>query len=366
MGAIRNIMVRFGPGYLERFGERMPDPHRRALFDIVSCRTEAMGGHMRQCERCGDLEFVPHSCRNRMCPQCHRAEIDDWIAARALEILPARHFHLTFTLRRSFRWPVREHQKQLEGALIRSAAEAVQTLARDRLRGRLGFMATIHTWGRPMTWHPHVHILVPAVVVHDDGGFSRPRAKRSLLPLKPLSRVFAGIFVREFRKILPDETPPPRQPGDWVVHSRLCGEGPGRVIGYHGRYAKRAPIADSAIVSVDDDEIAFRYKDHRSGDSRLCRVSPHEFIRRLLQHTPPPGFHRLRYYGFLAPGGRTTLRALLAVLLDETVRLADLIASLREASLARAPVRCAACGATVFRIFGFLPPLHARNSRAPP
>mgnify|MGYP006294423849 FL=1 len=50
--------VRFGPGYLERLGERMPDPHRRALFDIVSCRTEAMGGHMRQCERCGDRKSV--------------------------------------------------------------------------------------------------------------------------------------------------------------------------------------------------------------------------------------------------------------------------------------------------------------------
>jgi len=366
MGAIREIMVRFGPSYLQRFGDRMPDSHRRALFDIVSCRTEAMGGHMRECEGCGDLEFVPHSCRDRMCPQCHRADIDDWIAARASEILPARYFHLTFTLRPSFRWPVREHQKELENALIRSAAEAVQTLARDRLRGRLGFMAAIHTWGRPLNWHPHVHVLVPAIVVDDNGGFRRVRAKRSLLPLKPLSRVFAGIFVREFRKALPGETPPPRQPGDWVVNSRLCGEGPGRVLAYHGRYAKRAPLADSAIVSVADDEIVFRYKDHRTGDTRPCHVSPHEFIRRFLQHTPPPGFHRLRYYGFLAPGGRATLRALLAALLDQTVTLADLIAGLREPSLTRPPARCRVCGGGQFRIFGFLPCTGRPAVRGPP
>ena len=366
MGAIRDIMIRFGPGYLERFDDRMPKAHRRALLDIVSCRTKAMGGHMRQCECCGDLEFVPHSCRDRMCPQCHRVEIDDWIAARALQILPARYFHLTFTIPERFRPPVRQHQKELEGALIRSAAEAVQTLARDRLHGKLGFIAAIHSWGRPMNWHPHVHILVPALVVHNDGGFSRPRAKRSLLPLKPLSRVFAGIFVREFRKILPDEPPPPRQPGDWVVNSRLCGEGPGRVIGYHGRYAKRAPIADSAIVSIDDGEIVFRYKDHRSGDSRLCRVSPHEFIRRLLQHTPPPGFHRLRYYGFLAPGAHNTLRALVAALLPEAASIAEQVARLREPSLTREPARCKICGATQFTIFGFLPPLHASIPRVPP
>lgn len=359
-------MARFGPGYLERFGDHMPDSHRQALFHILSCRTDAMGGHMRECENCGETEFVPHSCRDRMCPLCHRAEIDDWVAARALDILPVRYFHLTFTVPERFRRPVREHQKDLESALLRSAAEAVQTLARDRLRGKLGFMAAIHTWGRPMIWHPHIHILVPAVVIHDDGSFSRPRARRSVLPLKPLSRVFAGIFVREFRKVLPDEPPPPRQPGDWVVNSRRCGEGPGRVIGYHGRYAKRAPIADSAIVSVDDDQIVFRYKDHRSGDTRLCRVAPHEFIRRFLQHTPMPGFHRLRYYGFLAPGGRSTLRALRAVLLNQTARLATLMASLREPSLTRPPVRCRVCGGTEFRIFGFVPGLNPHTSRAPP
>lgn len=363
MHAIRDIMVRFGPGYLERFGDRMPDSHRRALFDIPACRSDAMGGHMRECESCGETEFVPHSCRNRMCPQCHRAEIDDWVAARALEILPVRYFHLTFTVPERFRRPVRQHQRELEGALIRSAAEAVQTLARDRLHGKLGFMAAIHTWGRPMGWHPHVHILVPAVVVHDDGSFSRPRARRSLLPVKPLSRVFAGILVREFRKLLPEE-PPPREASDWVVHSRLCGEGPGRVIGYHGRYAKRAPIADSAILSANDDEIVFRCRDHRSGDTRLCRVSPDEFIRRLLQHTPPPGFHRLRYYGFLAPGGRRTLRAIRAVLLDQTARMADLIAALREPSLAREPLRCRICGGSAFRTFGFVPGLY--EPRAPP
>lgn len=365
MGAIRNIIVRFGPSYLERFGERMPDSHRRALFDIVSCRSNEMGGHLRECENCGETEFVPHSCRDRMCPQCHRAEIDDWIAARALEILPARYFHLTFTLRASFRRPVRQHQKQLEDALIRSAAEAVQTLAADRLHGRLGFIAAIHTWGRLMSWHPHVHILVPALVVHDDNTFSRPRAKRSLLPLKPLSRVFAGIFVREFRKALPDE-PPPRELGDWVVNSRLCGEGPGRVIAYHGRYAKRAPLADSAIVSVDDSEIVFRYKDYRSGDTRLCRVTPDEFIRRFLQHTPPPGFHRLRYYGFLAPGARRTLRAIRAVLLDKTARLANLISSLQEPALNRPPTRCPACGGTEFHTYGFAPCLGRPPVRGPP
>jgi hypothetical protein len=114
----------------------------------------------------------------------------------------------------------------------------------------------------------------------------------------------------------------------------------------------------------------------RAARTAWCRFRPARWnccvstgasaVRRFLQHTPPPGFHRLRYYGFLAPGGRATLRALLAVLLDQTVPLADLIASLREPSLTRPTARCRVCGGGQFRIFGFLPCTGRPAVRGPP
>ena len=54
MGALRDIIVRFGPGYVEHFGEKMPESHLEALFAATFCRTEVMGGHTRECDNCGD------------------------------------------------------------------------------------------------------------------------------------------------------------------------------------------------------------------------------------------------------------------------------------------------------------------------
>ena len=78
-----------------------------------------------------------------------------------------------------------------------------------------------------------------------------------------------------------------------------------RVLAYLARYTHRTAIANSRIVAVDDDHVAFSYKDYRRGGrSGVMRLAPHEFIRRFLLHVLPDGFHRIRHYGFLAKGDR--------------------------------------------------------------
>lgn len=61
----------------------------------------------------------------------------------------------------------------------------------------------------------------------------------------------------------------------------------------------RIAITNSRIVSVTENEVSFRAKDYRSGDKILVRITPVEFIRRLMMHVLPAGFQKIRYYGFL-------------------------------------------------------------------
>ena len=76
-----------------------------------------------------------------------------------------------------------------------------------------------------------------------------------------------------------------------------------RVLAYLARYTHRTAIANSRLVAVADDEVAFTYKDYRRGGrNRVLRLEPHEFIRRFLLHALPDGFHRIRHFGFLAKG----------------------------------------------------------------
>ncbi len=77
------------------------------------------------------------------------------------------------------------------------------------------------------------------------------------------------------------------------------------MLAYLARYTHRTAIANSRLVAVDDNEVAFVYKDYRRGGrSRIMRLAPHEFIRRFLLHVLPDGLHRIRHYGFLAKGER--------------------------------------------------------------
>ncbi|MHC4808601.1 MAG: transposase zinc-binding domain-containing protein, partial [Planctomycetota bacterium] len=70
----------------------MPLSHKKVISDIQQCRTEAKGGHIYQCERCGKKVYVYHACRNRHCPACHRDQIQQWLEQRTAELLPCDYF----------------------------------------------------------------------------------------------------------------------------------------------------------------------------------------------------------------------------------------------------------------------------------
>ncbi|MDX8483539.1 transposase, partial [Mesorhizobium sp. VK24D] len=90
-----------------------------------------------------------------------------------------------------------------------------------------------------------------------------------------------------------------------VVYAKPPFGGPGHVLAYLGRYTHRVAIANSRLIGMDDDRVAFRWRDYRHGGrTKVMTLDAHEFIRRFLLHTLPDGFHRIRHYGFLANGHR--------------------------------------------------------------
>lgn len=55
----------------------------------------------------------------------------------------------------------------------------------------------------------------------------------------------------------------------------------------------------SAILSVSENVVTFSAKDYKSGEKTTVSISCVEFIRRFMMHVLPPGFQKIRYYGFL-------------------------------------------------------------------
>ena len=77
-----------GPRYLEAHAARMLASHRRAMHDIIACRTSALGGSLYRCDDCAALDYAYHSCRNRHCPTCQEERAQQWLVRTRARLLP--------------------------------------------------------------------------------------------------------------------------------------------------------------------------------------------------------------------------------------------------------------------------------------
>jgi hypothetical protein len=313
MPEVADVFWRYGGEYLEWFGQDLLPSHRRAMNDIMNCRTEALGGHLLQCDHCGQEHYTYHSCRNRSCPKCHHQDTEAWLAERRQELLPVPYFHVVFTLPQELRQLVRQNQKDLYDILIRAAAQSLITLAADPhdVGGLIGVLCVLHTWTRALAYHPHVHCLVPAGGVSADHQQWRPARQTYLVPVRALSKMLRGRFYALVHQERPDlNLPESVWTTDWVVYCKPTVQGTEKVLDYLGRYVHRIALTNSRILSIDDGQVYFRYADSRTHRWKTLALPAQEFIRRFLQHVLPRGFHKVRYDGLWSPTHRSLLHRL--------------------------------------------------------
>ena len=360
---LADVVARYGEEYLNEFDGRILPSHRRALADVIACRTETMGGHLAECDVCGHQQYSYHSCKNRSCPKCHTGDMKRWLEKRDAELLPVRYFHLVFTLPQELRDLVRRNQKDLYRILMQAAAEMLMKLGLDPkyVGGKLSILAVLHTWTRAMEFHPHVHMLVPAGGLDKQGNW-RPTRKKWLVPVKALSKLFRARFMKLAQKALPAETFPQEVwHKEWVVYCKPPFTNSKKVLRYLGRYVHRIAIANSRIESVDDDKVTFRYQESSTGEQKRMTLPAKEFLRRYLQHVLPQGFHKVRYYGLLSPANRVTLKRVQLLLAQRVRRKPDHVGE----TAPERPVMertCPCCSEGGLVIISWLP----RKSRSPP
>jgi putative transposase/transposase-like zinc-binding protein len=345
MAELAEIFRRHGPAYRAKFKDQMLPSHVQAMEAIEQCRTEELGGHVYFCERCQDYQYSYHSCKNRHCPKCQNGAANAWLQRQQEMLLPVPYFLVTFTLPEALRELTRRHQKLLYNTLFRTSAAALQTLALDPrfVGGTIGMIGVLHTWTRAMHYHPHVHYLVPAGGLAQDGQHWLPSREDFLVPVTALSVMFRAKFRDALRKSrLFDLVPPEVWEQDWVVHCEPVGTG-AQALQYLAPYVFRVAISNNRILTLGDGQVTFQYKDSQTKQTKICTLSAEAFIRRFLQHVLPDHFVKVRYYGLLSPGNRAalqTVRELLGV--QSTPR--QLEGHAADSTPATTAVRCPRCG----------------------
>jgi predicted Zn-ribbon and HTH transcriptional regulator len=289
---------------------------KKAFNAIINCRSQNMGGHTLKCDTCGYVQHAYNSCRNRNCPKCQYLKQVIWVDKLKARLLPVRYFHIVFTIPSSMHKLFYANQGICYDLLMKSASQAILKAGENPcfLGAKTGCVAILHTWGQALTYHPHVHLLVPA------GGFDSDLVewvqseKNFFAPVKVLSALFRGIFAENIykyaNKLIPfDNSGKTGIPflrtliykTSWNVYAKPAINNADRVIEYLGRYTHRVAISNARIVDIVNEKVLFKWKDYRQdGKTKIMKVDAVEFINRFMMHVLPCGFYKIRYYGIFA------------------------------------------------------------------
>ena len=310
MPVLADWLARRAPAWLAGNHSRPITPaQRRALHALQRCRTPELGGHLYRCADCQETDYAYHSCHHRACPRCGGLRTAEWMAKQEARLLPVEYFLVTFTVPEELRPLFAARPEAMYDALFRESAATLQQVAAHPrlLGGELGFVGVLHTWGRQLQHHPHVHYIVPGGGLSPDGKkWVGARQRDWLLPVARLAAVFARRMDEAVRTHAPAQhaaLPAGTWRRHWSVHCQPAGSGE-NVVRYLARYVCRTAISDERIVAADDERVTFSYTDSTTQQRRLCTLDADEFLRRYLQHVPPPGQHRVRYFGWMHPAAK--------------------------------------------------------------
>ena len=312
MPTVAEVVRRYGAAYLAKFGKGVPVEHRQVLRMIARCRTGELGTVVYRCEQCHTTHHIGRSCGNRHCPSCQQHKTKAWLADQTSRLLPCPYFLLTFTLPASLRRFVRTHQRACYAALFKASSETIRTLAADPKyvgSANCGFTGVLHTWGRTLEYHPHIHYVVPGGAVSQEGSKWLSSRVDFFIPVRAASIIYRAKFRDEMHQAgLLDQIDPRVWQEAWVVHSQAVGDGR-RALKYLAPYVFRVAISDHRILAVTEGpdgqgQVTFGYRKSGSNRWRKMTLTADEFLRRFLQHVLPSGFQKVRHYGFAAARNR--------------------------------------------------------------
>lgn len=301
---IDEILRKYLPEYLKQY--RLLPSHNRTIIDILTCRTNKLGGQTWYCEYCGKTHYSYHSCKNRMCPKCQNNQTTDWLNKQYKKLLPVDYFMVTFTIPSELRNLFRNNQKTCYNLLFKSSSDSLRQLAQDKrfMGGEIGMLSTLQTWTTNLIYHPHIHYIIPGIALTKNNTI-RSAKNKFLMPAKPLAKLYRGKLCDGLKKNNL-KVPSSLWNKNWVVDIQPVGNGKSS-LKYLAKYIYRTAISNNNILSTNNGNVSFRIKDKETRKKKVITLPAIEFLRRFLQHTLPKGFQKIRSYGLLHPKRKPTL-----------------------------------------------------------
>ncbi len=330
--SIKDILFAAWPSFKEKFAKRLSRPGLiEAVERFIGCHDFSNGYLYYECPKCGDFYMIGFSCHSRICPSCGKKYRDARTRNVSAKCIEAPHRQFVFTVPYQLRDFFRAHRKPMLNALFGAVSDAFNLLLRkhapkacSKERRKLGFISFLHTFGRDMKWHPHIHVLIAERYMKGDGSLHKmDYFSFDFLRLAFMNSLFSRIYSyckselgaekaramwrlqSEIRKLYPK--------GYYVYGPKFSGKTTTRdmleLASYVARYASHPPISERRITSFDEGSmtVTWFYDPHEDDDvedeeekigRQYITETAEEFVSRLLIHVPDKGFQQIRYYGF--------------------------------------------------------------------
>ncbi len=301
---IKEIFINHWESFLKSFPNIRPVVNKE-VHKMMNCQNPDLGHALYQCEHCGKFKCVPFTCKSRFCNCCGIKYQHDRANILTSKLINCKHRHIVFTIPQELRFYFRKDRKLLH-ILFTSSAQTVLDwfYSQNKTENfKPGIVSAIHTFGRDLKWNPHIHMLI------SEGGSGTfcPWRKFDYFPYIMLRKKWQTTLLSNLERCLGKDNFRlmknflyQNNPDGFYVYAKPNLSSSYDVVNYIIRYIARPAMAQSRIISIDNDSISFWYQRHEDNKRVEETIPIFEFIQRLIIHIPDEQFKMIRYYGIYA------------------------------------------------------------------
>lgn len=312
------------------------------------CKTKALGYSLFECPNCGKQMTVYNTCKSKFCNSCGIKYAKHRTTEILSKLIDCNHRHLVFTMP-DFLWPIFRKDRTLLNIVYEAVSITLNSWCKEKYKNyKLGFVLTIHTFGRSDNWNVHMHCLLAERLIGKNGdkkldffpyAMLRKRWQTVLLNLleKKIGSSFKTIKNKSYKEY---------KDGFYIRAKKNEFPNSKKGIEYILRYCGRPAFAQYRIIDIKDNYITFWYQKHEDDKFVVEKIHIFDFIGRLIKHIHEKNFKTIRFYGFYSTKLKSLVSECRKILIDlkvEFYRNMNKWRNLILTSFGKDPLKCS-CG----------------------
>lgn len=363
-GIIAKIFNDHWKNYYSRYYKRLNEIRFNAdkeVKKVIDCSLHNLGASIYVCPNDNELYFCHHTCKSKLCSSCgikSQKNISQNILEKCIKY---KHRHITFTIPKSLTvWFFND--LYANNLLFEAVNDTLYSIINGKVKnGRKysfkyspGFFAFLHTFGRPLNFNPHIHVIIAENIIDKNGNIKKFNYFNYDALSKRFMKLLLDKMLKYFGNSLFKSTKNEmylKYKNGFYVHNNLEDDGYKfssieELIKYVTRYCARPVIAESRILNYDGENVTWYYSDHTFEDYHEITESAFSFITKLLQHLLPSNFKSIRYYGFYNKSSKLCDN-IIRVISKEKIKFKRNLLKWKNlilTSFKRIPIKCPKCG----------------------